>query len=77
MRRLAEVDYDDVSVAVSASVQAIHLQLRAIHDQVKAAAVAKAQLLELIAKVPGKFSVSKMASGTIDDFHKGLMDRIG
>jgi hypothetical protein len=64
-------------MAVCASVSAIHVQLQAVHKQVHDAAVAKSKHLEVMAQDPGKFSVFKMASGSIDDFHKGLMDRIG
>lgn len=77
LRRFALLGQHELDVAVRVSVPSIHAQLQAIHGQVKAAALAKAQLLEILEKDPGKFSVFKMASGTIDDFHKGLMDRIG
>ncbi len=64
-------------MAACASVAAIHAQLQTVHKQVHDAAVAKSEHLKVLAQNPGKFSVFKMASGSIDDFHKGLMDRIG
>jgi flagellar basal body-associated protein FliL len=47
------------------------------HRRVKEAVRAQAKLQEELDGNPGKFSIRKMATGTIDDFHKGLQDRIG
>jgi hypothetical protein len=64
---------------VEASMEALKLQLEMVHGFVKKAADAKVQLQEAINKDPHnkKFSTFKAAGGTIDDFFKGLEDRIG
>jgi hypothetical protein len=77
LKRFAQLGQDELHVAACASVASIHLRLQAVHRQVHDAAIAESKHLEALAKDPGKFSVFKMAAGTIDDFHKGLMDRIG
>jgi hypothetical protein len=63
--------------AVDASVDSLKQQLLCAHCKVKKCVLAKIQLQEALDKDPGKFFISKMATGSIDDFHKGLQDRIG
>jgi hypothetical protein len=75
--RFAQLEQDELHAAALATAATMHLQLQAVHKQVRDAAIAKSRHLEVAAQNPGKFSVFKMASGTIDDFHKGLLDRIG
>ncbi len=59
--------------------ESLKLQLETVHALVKKASDAKVQLQEAVDKDPTnkKFSTFKAAGGTIDDFFKGLEDRIG
>ena len=59
--------------------QSLKLQLEIVHALVKKATDAKGQLQEAIDKdrTNKKFSTFKAAGGTVDDFFKGLEDRIG
>jgi hypothetical protein len=75
--RFADVSEDSLLAAVDASLELQKEQLLQVHRQVIKAVRTKAQLQEALDKDPGKFSIRKMATGTIDDFHKGLQDRIG
>jgi hypothetical protein len=74
--------FSDVSetallAAVDASVQLLKQQLLRVHLEVKEAVRAKLKLSESLENGVAKFSIRKMATGSIDDFHKGLADRIG
>lgn len=53
------------------------MQLEIVHSLVQKATDAKVKLQEAAGKEPTKFSTFKAAGGTIDDFFKGLEDRIG
>ena len=75
--RFADVSEHALLAAVDASVAFQKQQLLQLHRQVNKAVRAKAKLQEELDKDPGKFSIRKMATGSIDDFHKGLQDRIG
>jgi hypothetical protein len=78
--RFADVSEATLCAAVDASVESLKQQLIAAHRQVNKARRAQAQLQEALGKEhteTGKFFIRKMATGTIDDFHKGLQDRIG
>ncbi len=77
LMRFSQLQEEELSAAVEASVETLKQRLYKAHNQVKEATRAKAQLQEALDKEPGKFSIRKMATGTIDDFHKGLQDRIG
>jgi hypothetical protein len=48
-----------------------------VHREVKDVAHAKLKLEEALKNGLDKYSIRKMATGSIDDFHKGLSDRIG
>ena len=67
----------DFFAAVEASMEFLKQQLEHVHYLVKKATEAKVQLQEAASKEPTKFSTFKAAGGTIDDFFKGLEDRIG
>ena len=67
----------DLFAAVEASKQSLKQQLEHVHALVKAATEKKVKLQEAASKEPTKFSTFKAAGGTIDDFFKGLEDRIG
>ena len=67
----------DLFAAAEASMESLKQQLEHVHALVKKAAEAKVQLQEAASKEPTKFSTFKAAGGTIDDFFKGLEDRIG
>jgi hypothetical protein len=75
----AKMQTGDLFAAVEASTESLKLQLELVHRLVKKATDAKVQLQEAINKDPHnkKFSSFKAAGGTIDDFFKGLEDRIG
>ena len=64
--------------AVDASVESLKHQLLRVHREVKDVAHAKLKLEEALKNGLDKYScIRKMATGSIDDFHKGLSDRIG
>ena len=75
--RFAEVSEDALLASVDASVDSLKEQLLQVHRKVVKSVHAQGRLQETIGKDPGKFSIRKMATGSIDDFHKGLQDRIG
>jgi hypothetical protein len=78
-RRFAKLQREDLFAAVDASMESFKQQLEVVHGLVKKATDAKVQLQEAVDKDPAnkKFSTFKAAGGTIDDFFKGLEDRIG
>ena len=63
--------------AVDASVESLKHQLLRVHREVKDVAHAKLKLEEALKNGLDKYAIRKMATGSIDDFHKGLSDRIG
>ena len=79
MKSFARLQTEDLFAAVDASMESLKLQLETVHALVKKATDAKVQLQEAVDKDPTnkKFSTFKAAGGTIDDFFKGLEDRIG
>jgi len=78
-RRFAKLQREELFAAVDASLESLKQQLEIVHSIVKKATDAKVQLQEAVDKDPAnkKFSTFKAAGGTIDDFFKGLEDRIG
>ncbi len=74
---LTKLQTADLFAAVEASMESVKLQLEHVHALVKKATEKKVQLQEAASKQPTKFSTFKAAGGTIDDFFKGLEDRIG
>ena len=74
---LTKLQTADLFAAVEASMESLKLQLEHVHALVKEATEKKVQLQEAASKEPTKFSTFKAAGGTIDDFFKGLEDRIG
>ena len=77
LMRFANVEPDVLSAAVEASMETLQMQAHKTHRELQKAMRASAKLQESIASDPGKFSIYTMATGSIDDFHKGLQDRIG
>ena len=74
--------FSDVSeaallAAVDASVEALKQHLLRMHREVKDVVRAKVKLEESLQNGSDKYSIRKMATGSIDDFHKGLSDHIG
>jgi hypothetical protein len=63
--------------AVDASVESLKQQLLRTHRELKDVVRAKVELEESLKNGSEKYSIRKMATGSIDDFHKGLSDRIG
>jgi hypothetical protein len=76
-RCFAKLQREDLFAAVDASVESLKQQLEHVHALVKKATEAAVKLQEAASKEPTKFSTFKSAGGTIDDFFKGLEDRIG
>ncbi len=70
---------EELFAAVDASLESLKQQLEIVHGLVKKATDANVELQEAVEKDPAnkKFSTFKAAGGTIDDFFKGLEDRIG
>jgi hypothetical protein len=74
--------FSDVSdaalfAAVDASVEVLKLHLLHVHREVKDIVRAKVKLEVSLQNGSNKYSIREMATGSIDDFHKGLSDRIG
>jgi hypothetical protein len=77
LKCFADVSERALSAAVDASVDTLKQQLLQVHREVKESVESKQQLEESLKNGLEKFSIRKMATGSIDDFHKGLADRIG
>jgi hypothetical protein len=77
LKHFADVSEDALLAAVDASVESLKHQLLRVHREVKDVAHAKLKLEEALKNGLDKYSIRKMATGSIDDFHKGLSDRIG
>ena len=74
----ADTSEEAVCRAVDASVNFMKQRLLETHRKVKSVVRAKAKIQEETAKQPNKkFSIREMSTGSIDDFHEGLHDRIG
>jgi hypothetical protein len=71
----AHVSEEALCSAVDASVEFVKQRLLQKHRRVKRAM--GAQLLHEKDIEDGKFSIRKMASGSLNGFHNGLTDRIG
>jgi hypothetical protein len=77
LKHFADVSEGALLAAVDASVESLKQQLLRVHREVKDVAHAKLKLEEALKDGLDKYSIRKMATGSIDDFHKGLSDRIG
>jgi hypothetical protein len=77
LKCFANVSENELISAVNASVESLKQQLLHLHREVKDVALAKLNLEESLKNGLEKYSIRKMATGSIDDFHKGLADRIG
>ncbi len=77
LKNFADVSEGALLAAVDASVESLKDQLLRVHREVKDVAHAKLKLEEALKNGLDKYSIRKMATGSIDDFHKGLSDRIG
>ncbi len=77
LKHFADVSKDALLAAVDASVESLTQQLLRIHRELKDVVRAKVELEESLRNGSEKYSIRKMATGSIDDFHKGLSDRIG
>jgi hypothetical protein len=74
----ADISEEAVCGAVDASIVSIKQRLLQTHRRVKSAARAKAKFQEEIEQDPSKkFSIRQMSTGSIDDFHEGLHNRVG
>jgi hypothetical protein len=75
---LADVSEEAVCGAVDASVNFMKQRLLQTHHKFKSVVRAKAKIQEDRDKQPNnKFSIREMSTGSIDDYHVGLHDRIG
>jgi hypothetical protein len=77
LKRFANVDTAVLSVAVDASLATLKKQAHAAHLELQKTMSASVKLHESVSSGSSKFSIFTMATGSIDDFHKGLQDRIG
>ena len=77
LKHFADVSEAALLAAVDASVESLKHQLLRVHREVKDVAHAQLKLEEALKNGLDKYSIRKMATGSIDDFHKGLSDRIG
>jgi len=77
LKRFADVSESALLAAVDASVESIKQHLLRVNREVKKVVHAKLKLEEALKNGLDKYSIRKMATGSIDDFHKGLADRIG
>ena len=77
LKRFASVDTALLSAAVDASFAALMRQAHAAHRELQKTVSASIKLHESVSSGSSKFSIFTMATGSIDDFHKGLQDRIG
>jgi hypothetical protein len=77
LKCFAKLQKEDIFASVDASVESLKQQLEIVRSIVQKATDAKVKLQEAASKEPTKFSTFKAAGGTIDDFFKGLEDRIG
>ncbi len=70
---------EDIGAAVDTTVETLKHQLEHVRSLVAKAIEAKIHIQEAANKDPTnkKFSTFKAAGGNIDDFFKGLEDRIG
>ena len=75
--RFANVEVGVLSAAVEASIEILQKQAHKAHRELQKAMRASAKLQESVTSGTSKFSIYTMATGSIDDFHKGLQDRIG
>jgi hypothetical protein len=74
----AETSEEVVCGAVDNSVHFMKQRLLQAHRKLKNVMRAKAKIQEETDKQPNKkFSIREMSTGSIDDFHEGLHDRIG
>jgi ankyrin repeat protein len=77
LKHFADVSESALLAAVDASVESLKRELLRVHREVKDVAHTKHKLEEKLKDGLDKYSIRKMATGSIDDFHKGLSDRIG
>ncbi len=77
LKHFADLSEGALLAAVGASVESLKQQLLRVHREIKGVAHAKLKLEEALKNGLDKYSIRKMATGSIDDFHKGLSDRIG
>ena len=77
LKCFSDVSETALLAAVDASVELLKQQLLQVHREVKKAVYSKQKLEESLKNGLEKYSIRKMATGSIDDFHKGLADRIG
>ncbi len=77
LKGFSDVSESALFDAVNASVESLKQRLLQVHREVKKAVHSKQKLEESLNSGLDKYSIRTMATGSIDDFHKGLADRIG
>jgi len=75
--RLALLTADQLHAAAAASAVVLQQQLFKLQQLLQDISRAQDNLKEQLDKEPGKYQIKKMEVGSIDDFHRGLTDRIG
>ena len=77
LQHFANLELDVLTAAFEASIETLKKQAHKAHRELQKAMRASAKLQESSTGSSSKFSIRTMATGSIDDFHKGLQDRIG
>jgi hypothetical protein len=71
------VTTEQMRAAVTASTIAIEKQLHHVQQLLEQINNAQEKLQAQLDQEPGKYHIRKMEIGTVEDFHKGLTDRVG
>ncbi len=72
-----KVTTDQMHAATTASLNSMEEQLRKVQKMLNQVCDAQERLKDLLDQEPGKYQTRKMEIGSVEDFHKGLTDRIG
>lgn len=77
LKCFSDVSETALLAAVDASVASLKQLLLRVHQDIKEVMRAKLNHSAALENGVEKYSIRKMATGSLDDFHKGLSDRIG
>ena len=77
LKCFSDVSETALLAAVDASVASLKQLLLRVHQDIKEVMRAKLNHSTALENGVEKYSIRKMATGSLDDFHKGLSDRIG
>ena len=77
LRRVSQLSDADTEAAAAAVGSCLPLQARTLRDELVSSFRVQTQLNAETAVDDSKFGMTKMACGSIEDFHKGLTGRVG